>query len=579
MNKKSIRSIAFLLVFSFLVTSSAAYAAETGTVWNIEKTKAGTNTVLTVTALNQLTDTTGLELRFLLPAGTVVQEIKPLYENENGTFPNCHVTEEAGSGGTIFTVYCVNRKNQIFQSGKALFQLILAESPSISQSNTKITYVKTVNRELKESFITEGIQTQFKDTSTDDSNTGNSGGGFFPAPNPDSDASQQKLTATSKEVTDPITKEKSIEITAVDNKTLVTMKANVLPKTAKTEGKASVLFTLKPDTFQNDIKMPDERFQKLLKNAMDEYGILTPIETNLVLSDSPLLKELSEMKDKELLLNISIPSWMEQKNIIQWNRIQLGKKTLNAAKKQDKAVKAVIMNAKGIKQYTWTFDLPSLKTSKSTLANINLYVQLQSFKQKSASGMQLSANKAASFGTQAQLTIHPAVSYEFKKAAKTYFYGYDTEKKEYISLGTSMNYTIQKDGSVTVDLVAGGDYVLLKKKAPAKQYVPILSQVTVSETMSLKLKKGKAGELLETRKKLAITLPETLQLTKKIDDKTAGNAYGAVTISYQSDNAAIVSVSKQGTLAGKKKGSASIRTTITLYNGDKKVYTTKVTVK
>ena len=50
-------------------------------------------------------------------------------------------------------------------------------------------------------------------------------------------------------------------------------------------------------------------------------------------------------------------------------------------------------------------------------------------------------------------------------------------------------------------------------------------------------------------------------------------------ISYQSNNKKIASVNKKGTIKSNKKGTASIRVTVTLNNGKTKVLKLKVKVK
>ena len=75
------------------------------------------------------------------------------------------------------------------------------------------------------------------------------------------------------------------------------------------------------------------------------------------------------------------------------------------------------------------------------------------------------------------------------------------------------------------------------------------------------------------------TMEENNGKQKKVSLAATLNMDNVKSISYQSNNKKIASVNKKGTIKSNKKGTASIRVTVTLNNGKTKVLKLKVKVK
>ena len=119
------------------------------------------------------------------------------------------------------------------------------------------------------------------------------------------------------------------------------------------------------------------------------------------------------------------------------------------------------------------------------------------------------------------------------------------------------SYTVTKAGNVNFSADSNKDYVLMDQKDMDQVTTKILKTVTLKNKI-VQVKKGKQKKV-----SLAATL----------------NMDNVKSISYQSNNKKIASVNKKGTIKSNKKGTASIRVTVTLNNGKTKVLKLKVKVK
>ena len=139
---------------------------------------------------------------------------------------------------------------------------------------------------------------------------------------------------------------------------------------------------------------------------------------------------------------------------------------------------------------------------------------------------------------------------------KLYVCAKDQKTGAYV-LVNDKSYTVTKAGNVNFSADSNKDYVLMDQKDMDQVTTKILKTVTL-KNKTVQVKKGKQKKV-----SLAATL----------------NMDNVKSISYQSNNKKIASVNKKGTIKSNKKGTASIRVTVTLNNGKTKVLKLKVKVK
>lgn len=151
------------------------------------------------------------------------------------------------------------------------------------------------------------------------------------------------------------------------------------------------------------------------------------------------------------------------------------------------------------------------------------------------------------------LTVNTA---DIQTGNKLYVCAKDQKTGAYV-LVNDKSYTVTKAGNVNFSADSKKDYVLMDQKDMDQVTANILKTVTLKNKI-VQVKKGKQKKV-----SLAATL----------------NMDNVKSISYQSNNKKNASVNKKGTIKSNKKGTASIRVTVTLNNGKTKVLKLKVKVK
>ena len=151
------------------------------------------------------------------------------------------------------------------------------------------------------------------------------------------------------------------------------------------------------------------------------------------------------------------------------------------------------------------------------------------------------------------LTVNTA---DIQTGNKLYVCAKDQKTGAYV-LVNDKSYTVTKVGNVNFSADSKKDYVLMDQKDMDQVTTKILKTVTL-KNKTVQVKKGKQKKV-----SLAATL----------------NMDNVKSISYESNNKKIASVNKKGTIKSNKKGTASIRVTVTLNNGKTKVLKLKVKVR
>lgn len=220
-------------------------------------------------------------------------------------------------------------------------------------------------------------------------------------------------------------------------------------------------------------------------------------------------------------------------------------------------------------EYAWQFDASDYNTGIA-LKRVQLGLTTQSSGEYGYDhGMAIQFNQQGTLPMEVKVKVN--VKDYFAANEKVYLYSYDAKTGKLICVPNS-SYQIDEDGYVTLNIIQGGDYVLLSKAAASADKTSIFGQVKATDKIQCK-----AG----TKKKILITLPDTLKKVASLDEfngDSSNAVYGAV-ITYKSSDTSILTVSKSGTITAKKKGAATIKITVTLSNGKTKSYTTIVTVK
>ena len=124
-------------------------------------------------------------------------------------------------------------------------------------------------------------------------------------------------------------------------------------------------------------------------------------------------------------------------------------------------------------------------------------------------------------------------------------------------LVNAKSYKVDENGTISVNLPKGCDYLLVNTKEAEKVEKAVLKTVQAKKT-SASVKKGKSTKI---------------QLSSKLDMDNVKS------VTYTTTKKSVVKVAKNGKITAKKKGTAVVKATVTLKSGKKKTVTMKVKVK
>lgn len=169
--------------------------------------------------------------------------------------------------------------------------------------------------------------------------------------------------------------------------------------------------------------------------------------------------------------------------------------------------------------------------------------------------------EAAKVGMKAEIPVTKEANVAGKDTV--YIYKYNANTGKLVEIANSKQ-TVSADGTVTVEAVSGTNYLVSAKKLSGKNVKTIKDSIKVSVAKNT-VKNGKSI-------KVNVSLPNTVSTKNKF-------AAAKATISYQSSNKKIATVSSKGVIKAKNKGSVTITTTIKLESGQKVTNKKKITVK
>ncbi len=124
-------------------------------------------------------------------------------------------------------------------------------------------------------------------------------------------------------------------------------------------------------------------------------------------------------------------------------------------------------------------------------------------------------------------------------------------------LVNAKSYKVDENGTISVNLPKGCDYLLVNTKEAEKVEKAVLKTVQAKKT-SASVKKGKSTKI---------------QLSSKLDMENVKS------VTYTTTKKSVVKVAKNGKITAKKKGTAVVKATVTLKSGKKQTVTMKVKVK
>ena len=241
------------------------------------------------------------------------------------------------------------------------------------------------------------------------------------------------------------------------------------------------------------------------------------------------------------------------------------KELLSALQGKDTEVTLVLAN--GIEWVINGKDIPNSTVAQFTDIDPNITLNtdsipadvLSSISGTGDSKLQLTLAYEGSFGFTAMIRF-PLGMKNNGKIANLFYYNPTTNRLELQSIGQ-----INKDGDVDLQFIHASDYVIV-----------ISDQAILSDTLEqITVKPDQQnlyyGGTRDKSAKLTVTLPTVIE--KAVADKLYETS-----VSYESSNPQVASVTGNGLVSAKKTGKTTITTTVTV-DGVKKSFQTLITVK
>lgn len=259
---------------------------------------------------------------------------------------------------------------------------------------------------------------------------------------------------------------------------------------------------------------------------------------------------------------MTIPNSILNHKNIELSGINLSSGILKTLKDIGKDAEIIIYDEEGDILISWLFTSKALKSSGSNITDVNLLYTSDDIAPetgiynlvggKSKKGLTLKLSHTGPFPAQASIKLYVGDRVEFKSGSKIYLYHYNKTTNKLETLPYSSKYKVDKEGYVTINLLHGGEFVVLSKAADNKTITSLVKQLKLSPNKTTLYVKDTKGNKAKT-KQLKITLPLSLEIVENIKAKTSQDAIGGVSVTYRSGNSKIAKVSKSGKITAVKR--------------------------
>lgn len=337
-------------------------------------------------------------------------------------------------------------------------------------------------------------------------------------------------------------------------------------------------------TLKATMTLPTEQMLKQLEEQGDQ-----PLSVSIPIASEKMIELLADDEHDKVSMDITIPSSIMDHENFSLENLSLDQKLLNAAKETGKSVSIAVKDENGRERYSWSFNGKDLNNSDNEVTDVNLALTVdQASNHDEVSKLlgltkdskEISNSLVISFQHQgnlpAEASVRVYVGHLNVKAGETvYLYHYNEATGKLDALPYNSNFKVDAEGYITININHCSDYVVLPKAAD-KQLVTALSKQIKVTPATKTLYVGKPSK---NKVNIKIELPESLEWLKSLETSTTGRAIGGAIVTYKSSDSKLVYVSKTGKVIAKKRGTAWVTATITLYNGEVRTSKIKITVK
>ncbi len=277
---------------------------------------------------------------------------------------------------------------------------------------------------------------------------------------------------------------------------------------------------------------------------------------------------------KNTVVSVNIPS-VEGVDV----DVVLNKDSITAAKSSGKGLKVNVANG-GTEGYVVTIPAKQLAKISGNVEELNITIAVEKAadvsdaskkdtitnlvtKSKGKTAKTCVVGIAENTNVTAGMNVKVPVKETAGNSSQVYIYKYDKKSGKLVEVANSKQ-KVASDGTVSIAAKEGTDYVVSAKKLSGKNVETIKDGISVSVSK----KSVKAGKAVSAK----VSLPETVSKKAKFGTEKA-------TIAYKSSNSKVASVSKNGKIKAKKKGTVVITVTVKLSSGQKVTEKRKIKIK
>lgn len=322
----------------------------------------------------------------------------------------------------------------------------------------------------------------------------------------------------------------------------------------------------------------------------EEIGQNTDDTITIPIASKKMVQQLSEEEVSELSITMPLPDSILGSVVPGRTDISLEAELLKTAKELRKDITVSVTDQNGKERYSWTFTGDNLANSDEAITDVNLSLGIKDISKEEelkklmntdgdeaedAHGLMLSFGHDGVLPAQASVRVYVGDQEGIKAGSRIYLYHYNSDTGKLETLPDSSSYVVDEDGYITVDILHCSDYVVLTQKAADSMITSLRNQIIVEPVVQTLY----IGGTKDTEANIKINLPPTLELVSNLKDKTSQSAAGGVIVIFRSNKAKVVTVDSNGKVTAKGVGTATIFTTVTLYNGTTKTFKTIITVK
>lgn len=328
-----------------------------------------------------------------------------------------------------------------------------------------------------------------------------------------------------------------------------------------------------------------------------------------------LLRQLEAGDVENSSITLTIPSSILDAEDSDLYSLILEDKLVKAAREAGSDLTISIRDENGMERYSWTFRGEDLRNSSNESIVIDLGLSIRKLDEleeandleaneedqegandlevngedqdevndledneegETGVGFVISFDHSGDLPSQASVRIYVGDKEGVKPGNRIYLYYYNPDTGKLETLPGGYGYLVDDEGYISVDVLHCSKYVVLYQEAEREQITSLRDQIKVTLEDSI-IYIGVKDKPDKTN--INIKLPKTLELVENLEDDTSQSAIGGVTASYQSSNTTVAIVDEHGNITAKGRGTSTITTKLTLYNGKVKTVRTVVIVR